>query len=262
MVDLWEELRGLGVTEGDMPTARALEDWQSEGLVETEWKSAGRGRGRMSRYRPGTAEKVVAIRSVLANGRSFDRVRMILFYRGFEVDFEKLRASYLRILAGVPDPGTLDPAGLDSGAAVEARKHSRAGQRGLVRQSGLDSDGAEPPEAIVASAIRNATRTLFGISELPLMEEDLAEIAVVHGIPLDVWSHLSTEVKESYEDKLNLNWIGAQIREMNQADLKEARDRLKSALNPIGLWDVLEETFAPILPIAHIFSADEPPPDM
>lgn len=92
MEELWDELRRLGVGEEKMPTPRALEDWQAEGLVATERRGLGRGRGSRSVYRPGSAEKVVDLIGYLKDDRSFARARIVLFYRGHDIDEA---ASYL-----------------------------------------------------------------------------------------------------------------------------------------------------------------------
>ena len=266
MFQLWDELRDMDVEEERLPTARALEDWQAEGLVNTERTGAGRGKGSVSRYEPGTAEKVMELLTILEEERSFDWVRMVLFYRGFSVDFEKLRGSYIRVFTAFPDGENVDIEEFDRAARKQASKHARTGQRRIISEE-FDSPSydfrKEPPDAVLASVLRNIIRMLAGRNSEPLTPEDSAEIAVAHGIPLEIWNELPVSEVEAFEDKLNIRWIRNRIDAITEAEMVEARDRLKEALGALGLEPAdLEDTFAPVLPITQIFAVDEAPPDI
>lgn len=264
MLELWNELRAMGLKDEKMPTARTLENWQAEGLIDTDWKGAGRGRGRTSHYKPRTAEKVVEIVSLLDQRRSFDWVRMALFYRGSDVGFEKLRDSYLRTLAPLPETANLDTEQVHQAARSEASRHVRSGQRQLLRKAklaGRKRQGLESATDVLASVLRNALTTLSGSAEVPLMREDMTEIAVAHGIPEQVWREVSEEELDTYEDKLDLEWVRDQVATMTESDLVEARDRLVKFLDRMGLTSELEESFAPALPVTLIFDTAELPPE-
>ena len=183
---------------------------------------------------------------------------MAIFYQGFDVDIELLRGSYVRVIDKLEAAAKQwDEAELNEAIEVEARRHSRTGQRRLLSQT---FDGSST--AVLARVMRNAARLLFIDDDTPLMPEDTDEIAVAHGVPLSIWEKLLPDEVESFEDKLDLDWIRRGMSELNQSELSEARDHLFGKLRSLGIApEELEHVFIPLLPVFALFSADVPPPD-
>lgn len=246
----------MGVEPDTLPSARTLEDWYQEGLIDTQRHWPGRGKGSESHYLPGTAEKVVALLEILDERRSFDWARMVLFYRGFNVDLEHLRGSYARSLAILLEQGNIDRAELNSAIEAEVSRHSRKGQKQLLA-SAFD----EKPSAVLGSVLRNMVRVLLDQDDGLLLPEDTAEIAVAHGVPLDIWEMLDLEEIESFEDKLDIDWIQKAMLEVTESALLKARSYLKEGLRDTGIEAAeLENYFVPFVSLVALFSPEVPPP--
>jgi hypothetical protein len=138
---LLAELELLGL----LASARQLERWRQYGIVETERRSLGRGRGSRSRYRSGSAALLAELIRELSKQRQLDAAVLTLFERGQPVPEAAVKRAYRNSFVRLREKAcrsdeTTDAAALRIERGLLRTVQGRAWSRQL-RRAGYD-DGA------------------------------------------------------------------------------------------------------------------------
>jgi DNA-binding PadR family transcriptional regulator len=253
MEELWTQLRALGVTDADMPTARTLENWKAEGLVATRREFPGRGHGSRSHYVEGTAAKVADLINLLKERRSLDRARLVLFYRGHDIEERALKRSYVAVFRRLQDElrGSLSPQALS--AHLETSRSTKRARKRLTEASPRES-----LHSIIEGVASNIRGALLGES---VAERAFAEVAEALGIPAEHWQRLGLRQQVAAIDSLDLEAIAEMIDALSLSQLQDLRDTMRLfAETPwagAGLdlgtavrWD--ETTLAAMVPVPYL----------
>jgi len=196
-LDLLAELERLGVKG---ITERQLERWRQAGAIPSPGRRfLGRGKGSISAYPKGTADRVVRLKELLGRGRTLSKAVLVMFGEGYPVEERALKRAYqwmfnqgsadlmrmasrtdpsLGELEGdAPDPEDLaDAAGAPLAARIQRMTVGRAMRRNVRRLP----DRKESVDSMMQSVFSNLA--LLMTTGRPFSEEGIIELVGAVGV--------------------------------------------------------------------------------